>query len=676
MAAQHNYTITFKSLRAGTVYTLTIGGSSGTTIPLKGGAQPFVTQEDDTDDMFAPVRTQSGYIRIVDDGYGADGITPFDWKDLLPETDTSRPVKLTTPGEWGTVILWQGFMQAQNFGGTLYGGTQEREFPVQCALASLAGTDVDGTNRELKNFAYIIKQAFDSLPGVGYEQFIFQGGSKARDMLMTLVDWQNLVTAESGSLTGRYDNLQTLTDICQFWGWTARVCGDTVYFTCADDATLLGDALSLTYLQLNALASGTAEGSVVSGFLVPKTLTGNIFASMNNEETLVRGYNEATVTADGNEADTAIMEAWPESVENIMKNNGSTYTVNYGNGVVGYYSSNLLTFNSSYLSGSAVDTKASLNIVNFTKSGQADNIVDIVRVLKSYIRGTVIASLQTTFHHVYPGKGTIRFGTRPKGLRMRGTAYFKGEKYENYSSSGMGKKTMYMRLGIGTSRNDAQWWNGSSWQSSVAEFTVALGSDEDILKSVKTVSGLTVYTEVMPLPESPVLHGLLFVDFLGSSDMPEYNEQRAFDLANFGVEYVTDSSNRTIWGEENLDGSREYKATNNSTMDGEWAADLIYASNDNLARGYGLLINPSDYTLMEAFVYAANTSQHPEQHLVNRVSNYYKKAKRRVSAELKSDIVGEFSPRNTATLDSTTGHVVSINHDWRDDVVRIVTMEI
>ena len=105
-----NYSITFKSLRAGTVYTLNIGGGTGDAVPLKGGAQPFVTQEDDSDDQFAPIRTQSGYIRIVDDGLDANG-NAFDWKDLIPQTNTSRPVTLTAGG----TVVWQGFMQSQNF---------------------------------------------------------------------------------------------------------------------------------------------------------------------------------------------------------------------------------------------------------------------------------------------------------------------------------------------------------------------------------------------------------------------------------------------------------------------------------------------------------------------------------------------------------------------------------
>ena len=70
------YSISFKSLRAGTVYTVNIGSGIGD-VALKGAAQPFVTQEDDDEDMFTPIRTQSGYLRIVDDGKAADGVTSF-----------------------------------------------------------------------------------------------------------------------------------------------------------------------------------------------------------------------------------------------------------------------------------------------------------------------------------------------------------------------------------------------------------------------------------------------------------------------------------------------------------------------------------------------------------------------------------------------------------------------
>ena len=54
----YNYAIKFKSLRSGTLYTVSIGGGTvDLTYNLKGAAQPFVTEEDSDEDMFTPIRT-------------------------------------------------------------------------------------------------------------------------------------------------------------------------------------------------------------------------------------------------------------------------------------------------------------------------------------------------------------------------------------------------------------------------------------------------------------------------------------------------------------------------------------------------------------------------------------------------------------------------------------------
>ena len=152
MAFQIFWKIPFKSLRTGTDYTVNIykDGAlpSGYPLTLKGGAQPFVTEEDSDEDIFTPIRTQTGYLRFVDDGKAEDSSNQpqevtFNWKDIIPSTDTARPVTLTHHSDGQTVVDWQGFMQAQDFGSTLYGNPQEREFPIQCVLSVTQGTDIN-----------------------------------------------------------------------------------------------------------------------------------------------------------------------------------------------------------------------------------------------------------------------------------------------------------------------------------------------------------------------------------------------------------------------------------------------------------------------------------------------------------------------------------------------------
>ena len=125
-----HWQIPFVSLRTHTQYTVNVYDMiySGSPISLKGAADPFVTEEDTDDDPFIPIRTQSGKLRIIDNGFAADGVTPFDWKQFVPSVAAERPVTLTHMVNGTAVVDWQGFIQAQDFSGTLYGNPQVRDF--------------------------------------------------------------------------------------------------------------------------------------------------------------------------------------------------------------------------------------------------------------------------------------------------------------------------------------------------------------------------------------------------------------------------------------------------------------------------------------------------------------------------------------------------------------------
>ena len=680
-----NYTITFKSLRAGTVYTVNIGGGTGTPVALKGGAQPFATQEDDSEDMFQPIRTQTGYIRIVDDGLAADGVTAFDWKDLIPATDTSRPVTVTTTSGGTTIVHWQGFMQARTFNGTLYGNPQEREFPVQCLLSVLETTNVNGSNRELKNFAYVIKQAFDSVSGLTINKYIFQGGIYALSWLKKKVDWQNLTTDDDGQISGRFDNQRVLEDVCTFWGWTCRTHGQDIIFECVDDTTVPGE-LSLTSAQMELLANEQLVTAAIGDhFLTEKTLSGSIFASADNDETQVRGVEKATVQADCNAADETLIEAFPSSVENIMAHNG-TYTEQYS-GVSVMYSNDITEFTDSYLLGSCRSSYATFNIANAYTVGDESSgtTADVIRIKKTFgtTSDSAYASMSTVFHHAFPGSGFNRFGVRPIGLSLCGTAYVKGKKFEDYQASGEGRKHIYMRLGIGTSRANAKWFDGSdSWTTSVNEFKVTLGNRTEEMW-VEHSSGF-VFTKVIPLPTTNILHGRIFVEFLGSDDMPkDDNDQRSFDIADFFIKYVTSSEGWTILGEATKDSSITYKAVNGSKMVGEWGADLVYASMNNLARGYGLVID-EDYTFVTLVDYGQSLNAHPEQHLADRVVAFWSHSRRRLDVDLLSNAaidgqggtVADLSPMHKVTMAGMTGYPIAFSRNWGEDIVRLTLIQL
>jgi hypothetical protein len=455
-----------------------------------------------------------------------------------------------------------------------------------------------------------------------------------------------------------------------------------MYLTCADDSAEQ-TFLTLTYGQLGQLAVGTTAGDTTDTFsTIDFDTIGasyNIFANTGQEEYLQRGVKKATVSADGNSAEDEIINAFPSSVENIMAHNGYYYE-QYGTVSI-MYTNDLDSFNASYLSGSCQSASASFNIANIHDLNSTNNetVVDVIRIKQSYASGSSFVSLSTKYHHVFPGSGAERFGRRPTGLTLKGIAYVKGQKFEDYNSStGVGNKTMYIRLGIGTDITHAKWFNGiDSWTSTANAFKVTLGNQTEEIFTKYTSGHSTTSKKVIPLPTTDILQGRVFVEFLGSDDMPqEGSNPRAFDIADFSLEYVTSNEGRTILGVPTKDGSATYKSSNGSNMSDEWGTDCIYASQNNLARGYGLVMNPN-YSYLETIVFAGSaTAKHPEQHLADRVTNFWQTSRRRLAVELRRDLIADITPRHKVTIDGMTGYPIAISHEWRDDVTQLTILQL
>ena len=680
--AAHNYTISFKSFKTGTLYTLTIGGSSGTTIALKGAAQPFVTQEDDSDDMFTPIRTQTGYIRIVDDGKDANGnaLTTDWWTDLIPETDTSRPVTLrhTTNGQ--TIIDWQGFMQAQNFSGVLYGGTQERSFPVQCPLSVLSTTEdfkplgSDG----IKNFAWILKQMFDKLTAVGVTitNYCF-GGNSSRDWLLKMVDLQNFITSnnDDGVANARFENDTIVADICQFWGWTCRMMGTYVYFTNAYDSNNT-KYLSVSDTQLGTLANNQTSGSYSDIADIGINL-GNALCDMESEQYYLEGHGKVLVTANANDAGSDVLTFAPSVIEQQMAAQSNYYNETYGRGSNTYYTGDLQSFSTAFMTGSATSGRSSFNIAR----NQDKDTKDVIRIRRSY-DGTIMSSLELTYQHAYEGNGYTRFGELAMGLRLRGTIWQKGLVFTDYNDiSGVGKKTMRLRIGIGEDRENAKWWTGAGWSSSITTTKFWIGNQNDILYSSygPDTSHLTGSTEVIPLPVSETLHGKLFIDFFGSDDMPEVNvqsvgNQRIFDIAAFSVEYEVGTAGETMLGVPEQSSTKEYTDVANGMIKDEYGVDLVYASDNDMPRGYGVIMN-ANYTNLTKLTYGG-VQKFPEEYLAGAMAAYWSRSRLRMSLNVWNRQIGPMMNISLTVAYGGNWHPASISHDWWNEKMSLVLLSI
>ena len=121
--------------------------------------------------------------------------------------------------------------------------------------------------------------------------------------------------------------------------------------------------------------------------------------------------------------------------------------------------------------------------------------------------------------------------------------------------------------------------------------------------------------------------------------------------------------------------TKEYTSENNNSVNNGWNADCIFASDNNMNYGYGLVMEPNG-SFMATTSYGNNaTAEHPEQHLANRVTTYWASAKRRLGVELRSNVITEPTPANKVTLDGTTLYPLAISHDWRDDVTKLTLIQ-
>lgn len=700
-----NYTITFKSLRAGTVYTLNIGGGSGTAVALHGGAEPFTTDEDASEDQFTPIRTQSGYFRIVDNGYAANGTTAFDWKDLLPATDSERPVTLT----YGGTVVWQGFMQSQTFSGALYGNPQEREFPVICPLGVLSGVDID-FNAGLKNFAYLLKSVCDTIDSksgnvVTITSIVIQGGSDARNWLLTKIDWQNFATEDAdGVMRAKYSIYEVLEDMCRFWGWTARTKGTVLYLTASDDSAEQS-FLTLTRTQLNQLANETSTSAGSTSSTIPSvTLTdasnNHIFASTDQTDSKVQGPHRAVVKSDCNEHDTIVKFA-PKDVEDWIEQ-GSSYTWVQGDGdLVGYFTCPGGAYAQTGKQGTNLGTstlKVSTSLYGglsrrqIYQSTDSDSplLADILMSLANRPNyNESIIQLQTLRPMSFGG-GSISLG----GTLWRGAESIQHER---------NLYVIRMRLGIGMTRQSANWWYmkkdisspnetiTSGWSTTINDFNVPLVGNT--LKSTGVSLNVSAIIDVhfvygypaIPIPTNQNLYGYVFIDILYGYDYSNGNQFDDFQIANFSIEYSRDSyeiptSLNVVRPRELVTErvtTKEYSATNQNDSKEEWNANCIFASDNNMEYGYGLLLNSSGNII--STVNYGNSAEHPEQHLANRVTTFWNTAKRKIDTELQANKVGDVTPNTKVTISGESGYTftpIAISRNWRDDVLKLSLLQL
>lgn len=123
MAKKIHWQIPFASIN-GNQYTVNIYDEyDGEPVQLTGSAQPFMTEEDDNEDAFLPIRTSTGYMSFI-----VDNIE--DARAIIPQNMTDRFVSLTGNNR----VYWEGFIKPEAFTCDWNVGPIEISLPVVSIL--------------------------------------------------------------------------------------------------------------------------------------------------------------------------------------------------------------------------------------------------------------------------------------------------------------------------------------------------------------------------------------------------------------------------------------------------------------------------------------------------------------------------------------------------------------
>lgn len=286
---QVRWQVLFKSI-SGIAYTVNIydWNWQGSITTLTGAAEQFVTHEDDNEDAFTPIRTQSGYISILLDPESRPGDATI-LEDILPTNDRSRLVRLVHTSGGSTVVDWQGFLKCNMYTQPWEGSTHMVQLPVQSMVATLESIEISPADTSIARMAGLLTHAMNRLLAddvtdannvaasfMGHVYIQDDGYNMAQSWPLQYIDWKAFLqpqdeTEDSVKKTRQFgwNWRDILESICRLWGMTLREKGNSLYF-CSYD--VYGSFHDYTWAQMVSMAGGQSVSpssvSITSGTLL------------------------------------------------------------------------------------------------------------------------------------------------------------------------------------------------------------------------------------------------------------------------------------------------------------------------------------------------------------------------------------------------------------------------
>ena len=663
---------------------------SGDPIELTPAAVPFETQEDSDDAWFVPIRKQTGYIRVLDEG-NTDGIMPVGMKD--------RYVEYTEDG----TLMWCGYVVPDVFSADWDVTPNEVELPVTGGLGVLEGeylNEDDGLG--VVPLAKLIHECLLAT-GIDYNRIyipteVFPDEDSLDDLYPLTIEVSrfNFFT-DNDSLNSddtdwtRYNGAtcyDVLSEVMKLWGWTLRERGKDLWIT----SPKIEKSSYISFAKLGYMA----EGRKMLGDGVKNSTEYEIssleLAGSDHKRDVLQGRKKVIVKAAVNPVGAVI-----PSVDKAKMRLLSSYVVDWNGSHYekrklyvpkdGYTDVELRSYaitTPDEVYGSWTEVPQSMEAVSLYVGAyyMEQELVDAEEYSKKKnwnLTDTIKINLQD-YNSQYPTISEARelpilvMKSRRVANYINGafvlSASTRSREFEevNWSDEGNGKGTMEIRFRVGE-----MYWSGSSWVNYPVWFEVEMGNEEDLESTTGTGKIISTKTLSMPyngadgyvMPIDVSLNGEIELTIHAVRNDGNY---AVLLLDNFKVDYFGEDS------EENKsdDSENRYAKQTGLSYSNEEEISLQMATNNNNKAGYGIL--SLDGANVET-MYFAGTDQtaRPEMNLVSKGVQLYGRNTEKLTLQL--EVMGA-NPHDVLTRNGKKYVLASEAVNWQEETGQYIIMEV
>lgn len=263
-------------------------GYTGSIVTLTGGAQPFVTQENADEDVFTPLRGQTGFVRVV-----TSDLTLME--QIMPTNNTEKLVELRYGAN--DTLMWRGFLQSQAFTQPWDNNLRMLEFPVNSVLAALEDVEMSSSmSAERGQLWPVLVEAMNALKVEPSQVVIASSESTIGTMMQHYVKYGLFFIPEDidnqgDTVVEQFSNsfYDILTAIASLHGVVLREQGDTLYIMDYLSKPLgTSGALRMATFLWSDIENGTYVTSATTQVASVDMLTA-IAASMRGKDNVI-GY--------------------------------------------------------------------------------------------------------------------------------------------------------------------------------------------------------------------------------------------------------------------------------------------------------------------------------------------------------------------------------------------------